>query len=178
MYCFVVFAVAVLIVSRIILLGILEVLPFYMFFFMLPVMLIGGGLEEAGWRYILQPEFEKKVGFIAASLIVSVIWALWHLPLFFTPGVAQYGADFLTYAVSIVGVTFLLGAVYKISGKVFPCILAHCMINAGLSVFISSESLWGVLVVTGILVSLSIAAEPTTKRADQRRRVENTAKAR
>lgn len=34
--------------------------PIYAIVFMIPMMLLGGGLEEAGWRYILQPELEKK----------------------------------------------------------------------------------------------------------------------
>ena len=30
--------------------------PLYAMLVMVPLMLLGGGLEEAGWRYILQPE--------------------------------------------------------------------------------------------------------------------------
>lgn len=33
--------------------------PIFAIIFMIPMMLVGGGLEEAGWRYILQPELEK-----------------------------------------------------------------------------------------------------------------------
>ncbi|MDR1220404.1 MAG: CPBP family intramembrane metalloprotease [Treponema sp.] len=44
-------------------------------------------LEEAGWRYILQPELDKKYGFIISAIIVAPIWAIWRLPLFFIPGV-------------------------------------------------------------------------------------------
>ena len=34
--------------------------PIFAIIVMIPMMLFGGGLEEAGWRYILQPELEKK----------------------------------------------------------------------------------------------------------------------
>jgi membrane protease YdiL (CAAX protease family) len=40
--------------------GLDDMSPLYMFFALLPAMIIGGGVEEAGWRYILQPELEKK----------------------------------------------------------------------------------------------------------------------
>lgn len=35
--------------------------PLFAIIIMIPMMLIGGGLEEAGWRYILQPELEKNI---------------------------------------------------------------------------------------------------------------------
>lgn len=66
------------------------VLPFYTFFLALPGNLIIGGLEEAGWMYILQPELDKKYGFILSSVSVGVIWILWHIPLFFIPGTKHY----------------------------------------------------------------------------------------
>ena len=34
--------------------------PVFAIVFIVPIMLVGGGLEEAGWRYILQPELEQK----------------------------------------------------------------------------------------------------------------------
>lgn len=50
--------------------------PVYAILVMIPVMLFGGGLEEAGWRCILQPELEKTYSFTISTLIVSVIWWL------------------------------------------------------------------------------------------------------
>ncbi len=48
--------------------------PLFAIIVMIPMMLIGGGLEEAGWRYILQPELEKEYSFTTSTLIVSIIW--------------------------------------------------------------------------------------------------------
>lgn len=39
------------------------ILPMYMFFLSLPGNLIIGGLEEAGWMYVLQPRLDKKMAF-------------------------------------------------------------------------------------------------------------------
>jgi len=61
------------------------VLPFYTFFLSLPGGIIIGGLEESGWMYVLQPEYDKKYGFILASIFVGLIWVLWHIPLFSFP---------------------------------------------------------------------------------------------
>jgi len=37
-----------------------QMAPLYSLVLAIPMLLFGGGLEEAGWRHILQPEFEKK----------------------------------------------------------------------------------------------------------------------
>lgn len=56
--------------------------PIFMLIVILPMMLFGGGNEEVGWRMILQPELEKKFGFHIATIFTSIIWWLWHLPIF------------------------------------------------------------------------------------------------
>ena len=47
---------------------------------------IYGGEEELGWRGILHPALSKKITFPLAALACGVIWALWHLPLWFIEG--------------------------------------------------------------------------------------------
>jgi membrane protease YdiL (CAAX protease family) len=38
--------------------------------------------EEVGWRGYLQPTLEQRCPVLGAAAILSVIWALWPLPLF------------------------------------------------------------------------------------------------
>jgi membrane protease YdiL (CAAX protease family) len=48
-----------------------------------------GGMEEPGWRGFLQPTLQQRFSPLAAALIVSLLWSLWHLPLYlngFYPG--------------------------------------------------------------------------------------------
>lgn len=37
--------------------------------------------EEYGWRYYLQPVFQKKFGMVRGILLLGVIWGFWHLPI-------------------------------------------------------------------------------------------------
>lgn len=104
--------------------------PVYMIILMLPIMLIGGGLEEAGWRYITFPALEKKFGFAPAALIMGLIWAFWHLPLFYIPCVNQYGENFLAFIFGCIALSFMLGAIRKVTGSVWLCVLTHMLINA------------------------------------------------
>ena len=39
--------------------------------------------EEYGWRYYLQPLFQKRFGLKAGVLLLGVVWGLWHLPIDF-----------------------------------------------------------------------------------------------
>ena len=49
--------------------------------------------EEVGWRGYLQPTLEQRRPVLGAAAILSVIWALWHLPLFgITAGYRQMPA--------------------------------------------------------------------------------------
>jgi len=136
---------------------IVEIHPFYMFFAMLPVMLVGGGMEEAGWRYILQPGLDKKYGFILSSIITAIIWFAWHIPLFYIPGTGQAESmDIWMFAVGVLGMSFSFGAIRKITGSVFLAVLAHSMTNAGYEVFILSFTWKGAIITTLTLIAVSI----------------------
>lgn len=104
--------------------------PIYMILLALPIMLIGGGLEEAGWRYITFPELDKKLGFHIAAFVTGIIWAIWHLPLFFIPGVHQYGKNFLGFTITVMGLSFALATIRKVTGSIWLCVLFHMIANA------------------------------------------------
>ena len=112
----------------------------YSIIFMLPMMIFGGGLEEAGWRHILQPELEKKFGFSLAVIFVSIIWCLWHLPLFFISGVAQYGTSYPAFGIWVVGASFALAAIKKKTGSTWLCVLFHALSNTYAGIFIYNNS--------------------------------------
>ena len=50
------------------------------------VLFLGGALgEEPGWRGFALPRLQSLYGPLLGILILGPLWALWHLPLFFTP---------------------------------------------------------------------------------------------
>ncbi len=161
-YLFVVAALILYFLVHIAVSGTMEmVLPFYTFFLSLPGCLIIGGLEEAGWSYILQPNLDRKYGYIQSSLFFGAIWTLWHIPLFFIPG-TNHGdglINFWMFTVQLVAFRFLYGAIYKISGKggVFMCVLFHTMFNAASPLFGTMTMTWtGTIAANAMVVLISV----------------------
>jgi membrane protease YdiL (CAAX protease family) len=92
-------------------------------------MILGGGLEELGWRGLAQPMLERRLSRLASAAIVGIAWALWHLPLFFIHGVSQYGANFELFAADVMGNAFLLAWIYGGTGSILVCVLFHAASN-------------------------------------------------
>ena len=46
----------------------------------LSMMIIVGLFEEVGWRGFALPRLQRRLDAIWASLVLGVLWALWHLP--------------------------------------------------------------------------------------------------
>jgi len=158
-YLFVIFLFLILYFKRIFISpGLNDIKQIFKFIYILPGTVILGGLEEAGWRYVLQPELDKKYGFIISSLIVAPIWTIWHLPMFFLPGSSQYGGGFLTFLIFVLGLTFVLGAIIKITKNVFLCVLFHAMNNAVNRTFNFISTFSENSIRTALLIIISITA--------------------
>lgn len=155
-YLMVIFLGVVYILPQIFISGYESGFPLYAIVLMIPIMLIGGGLEEAGWRYILQSELEKKHNFLLSTLVVSVIWWIWHLPLFFIQGVAQYGQNYFAFGISVLGLAFSLASIRKNTNSVCLCVLFHCIVNSLSGIYIINENTIGSLVTSIILVIMSL----------------------
>lgn len=99
--------------------------------------LLTGGNEEIGWQGFLQPSMEKILPFPLATVATGLIWAVWHLPLFFMPGSSQAGTSFLVFTAACLLSRFWLAALYKVSQSVLYCVLFHGLINTiGEAIFV------------------------------------------
>ena len=95
--------------------------------------LVFAGFEEWGWRGYLEPRLaELGVPDLRRHLLVGVIWAVWHIP--YIVNVADYSelsplilAPLLLTGVMVMAVVY--GQLRKVSGSVWPVVLAHGMGN-------------------------------------------------
>ena len=102
----------------------------YMFLAYIPIMIVGGGLEELGWRGTALPELQKRLSPLPATVILGIIWSVWHLPLFFLPGVIQYGTSFWLFALEVIGIALVMSWLYNWTDSILICVLMHAARNA------------------------------------------------
>ena len=100
--------------------------PWYMIFLYFPLMIA----EEWGWRGIALPELEKRYNAVVSTFVLGAVWSLWHLPLFFIPGVAQYEMSLITFALSVMAMSFILTWIYNSTQSVLLCVFYRAMSNA------------------------------------------------
>ena len=97
------------------------------------ISLISGPLnEEFGWRGYALDRLMAKFGFLKGSLILGFVWAIWHLPWYFTPGQAQYALlrDSIFHAVMFIPSVMMLSVfVSFVYVKTKRSILAGAMVH-------------------------------------------------
>lgn len=116
----------------------LLLLPTFLF-----ILLLGGPIqEEYGWRGYLLPRLQARWGAIGASVVLGVIWALWHLPLWFMEGAGMAGTPLPIYLLYTLGETFLITWLFNRSeGSVLAAILMHTMANFVANIFPTHDAL-------------------------------------
>ncbi|QLG60885.1 type II CAAX endopeptidase family protein [Halorarum salinum] len=107
---------------------------------------VGGGQEEFGWRGYLLPWLQDDLGPFVASLVLGVVWAVWHLPLYVVPGAYNWGEPFGLYVPVVVGFAVVFTWLFNRVGGALPAlILLHAAVNSsGLLVPASRSTLAGV----------------------------------
>jgi len=129
--------------------------PWYLFPGYVLVCIVGGGLEELGWRGITQDEWGHVLGPIRAALLIGPIWTLWHLPLFFLPGVAQYHANFAMFLIGVMANALLFGWLYSRTRSILLCVFTHAASNAVVMMGVAVPSGQGMTIV-GPCLSLCV----------------------
>lgn len=94
--------------------------------------LLGGPLgEEPGWRGFALPRLQERNGPVWGSVILGVLWALWHFPLFWsgvwTPPTIP---NMVMFVVMITGLTVMMTWVFNhAAGSVLITMLMHASFN-------------------------------------------------
>ena len=133
--------------------------PFYMGFILILPMVIGGGLEEIGWRGLLQPELEKTLSHFTSTLVIGIIWSLWHIPLWFIKGTSQQNLDYLWFCIYALTLSFFIGSVRYISGSILLSILSHATVNAFWEVMTTTNKILPSLIILVLISALSLVID-------------------
>jgi uncharacterized protein len=99
--------------------------------------IIGGPLgEELGWRGFALDRLQNKWNAVVASLVLGIMWAAWHVPLFFVKGTPQQGMGFGTllfwlWSLQVVSLSVLTTWVYNNTHRsILSAVFMHFMFNS------------------------------------------------
>ena len=86
--------------------------------------------EEIGWRGFALPRMSEKLNLSKSTLVLGVIWAFWHLPLFFVQGADTFGQSFPLYLIQVIGLSVILSWLYwRTQGSLLLVMLMHAAVN-------------------------------------------------
>lgn len=94
----------------------------------LPLIILGPLSEEFGWRGYAQDRLQKVFDPALSGAILGLLWALWHLPLFFMPGTAQHetGASFVPFLLTLIGLSVVFAWLHiQTGGSIWTAVFLH-----------------------------------------------------
>lgn len=92
--------------------------------------------EELGWRGYAQDQLQTKYSAAKASILLGLIWSIWHLPASFIPGTYQAGLgigtqEFWLHFIGILFLSIVISWIYiNTNRSIFVMVLFHATINA------------------------------------------------
>jgi len=116
--------------------------------------IVGGPVgEEPGWRGYALPRLQGRYSALGASLLLGVLWTLWHLPLFFIKGSSQSTMSFPLFAFGTIVSAILITWVYNNTrGSVLLTLLFHEALNmSGFYFPITIFNDWRVVILHGLV---------------------------
>lgn len=108
-------------------------LPFSSLYTAIPaiiLMLLLGPMEEFGWRGVALPLLQRKYRPVVADLILSNLWAVWHVPAFLMSGTPQSEWSFPAFYIGVVSISFILTPLFNAArGSILIAALYHFQMN-------------------------------------------------
>jgi membrane protease YdiL (CAAX protease family) len=106
----------------------------------LPIILLSGHFlkdigalgEEPGWRGYALPRLLALMNARIASVVLGLVWAVWHLPAFFLSSMSQSGIMLFPYVLTVIAFSVLMTLIYvHTNGNVLLSgIIPHMLFNA------------------------------------------------
>jgi len=100
--------------------------------------------EESGWRGFALPRLQKSHNALSATFILSIFWAIWHIPMFFYRfefGVGQVIGFFLGLFAGAIWLTFLYNST---GGSIFIVATWH--------------AIWNIVNIFGLVISIDVVS--------------------
>ncbi|MGS0684708.1 CPBP family intramembrane glutamic endopeptidase [Nakamurella sp. GG22] len=133
------------------------------------VLLVNGFGEETGWRGFALPQLQRRHSPLAAMSIVAVLWAGWHLPMFFVVGnFRTFGAGTVVgWFLGLLAGSIVLGWLYNRSGG---SVVLVAIWHAGFNMVSGTAAATGALAAVTTTAVMMLAAGLVAAEVISRRR--------
>jgi membrane protease YdiL (CAAX protease family) len=121
--------------------------------------------EEIGWRGFVLPRLLNRFSPFTASIILGLVWTIWHLPLFWISGDFHQQLPFSWFLLQIFGSTFIYTWLFnRTNGSLMVALVFHTSSNAAVGLLPilpadnggSLQPLWLVVALLWVLVGIII----------------------
>ncbi len=147
-----------------------KIIPFVIF-----ILLFGPLPEELGWRGYALDGLQSRFNALTSSLILGIIWALWHIPLFFMKGTFQHDHlgiftyNFWLFMIGTIITSILFTWIYNNTNRsTLSAILFHFMINFSGEIFSLNKQarLFSLILVTilSLIVIFTFGSKTLTRK--------------
>lgn len=110
-------------------------------------------LEEFGWRGFALPRLQDRYSALTASLILGLLWGIWHLPL-----TLAYGDPVVPFLLQIIAISVIITWVFNNTrGSMLVAMLCHASLNASIVPFSSAAGHWPGTLLTIVAAILVVA---------------------
>lgn len=121
-------------------------------------MIIFGGIEEIGWRYIFQPILQERHNYIISTLITFFSWGVWHFSFFYIDGSLSQ-INVVEFSIGLLVNCFILSALFIKTKSLWICVMTHALINVLSQLAIGGNSYVGyaskvIIIVIAIIISI------------------------
>jgi len=134
-----------------------------------------GFLEEIGWMGYAFPKMRSESNGLVPSILLGLLWALWHLPVInylgtATPHGAYWLPFFLAFSLAMTGMRVLIAWIYTNTKSVLLVQLMHVSSTGSLVLFSAArvtaaqEAMWYALYGTALWIAVGIVVKTFGRR--------------
>jgi membrane protease YdiL (CAAX protease family) len=127
---------------------------------------VGSGMaEEFGWRGFVLPRFQARWNALASSLILGIIWALWHAGQWFIPNSHLFGRNVWLWGGGMLLLSIIMTWVFNNTrGSVLSAVVIHAMWNTGIFWHKVDWRFYSVLLVAVVIIVALFGAKELVRR--------------